>query len=238
MKTNQGDFRIKKDPLSITISLVYNLNLLEENKEYNINELKFITNLDNHWVTIQKYLNIFNIIQKYCPKIKLEDSKLRITKSKVYRKLTEKEKLILFLFNNQALDQDSAVNLPENFERSNISQSINYLFKKTNKDKYYLTKSGLELYRYFKKDLSDLIYNNKDIDDIFGKTEELLKSETDLSSRIVRITSEFPLHLDKPELVSILHYETSAPITLKGTNLIKRDDSTGSKLEIASLIYK
>ena len=41
--------KIKRDPLSITISLIYNLNLLEENKEYNINEIKGLTDLKNEY---------------------------------------------------------------------------------------------------------------------------------------------------------------------------------------------
>ena len=37
---------MKKDPLSIMNSMILNLNLLEPHQEYNINELKFIKNLD------------------------------------------------------------------------------------------------------------------------------------------------------------------------------------------------
>ena len=165
--------KIKKDPLSIVISLIYNLNLLEENREYNINELKFITGLDNHWITIKKYLKIFKLIQNYCPQIELKGSKLRIINSKIYKRLGEKEKFILYLFNNHAISPDNAIEIPKEFDLSIISESINYLFKKTEENKFYLTESGLELYKYFKKDISDLIYNHKEIDEIFGERKKV-----------------------------------------------------------------
>jgi len=227
--------KIKKDPLSISISLIYNLNLLEENKEYNINELKFITNLENHWITIQKYLNIFNLIQKYCPKIELDGSKLRIIESKIYKRLTEKEKLILYLFNNQALNSDSAIILPEKTDLSDISESIDYLFKKTNDNKFYLTKSSLEFYRYFKKDLSDLIYNNRDIDEIFEKTEESSEGETGFT--LIQYQSE-EVHQYSVDVTVVLssNIETSVPLSISGMVLLERDDSSSSKLGLAQLI--
>lgn len=132
-------------------------------------------------------MNIFDLIQKYCPKIELDGSKLRIIKSEIYRRLSEKEKLILYLFNNQALTPECAKKLPENIDISLISESIGYLFKKTNDNNFYLTKSGLEFYRYFKKDLSDLIYNDKQISEVFGSIEEIYTSIEDTEERSVFI---------------------------------------------------
>ena len=43
---------MKKDPLNIIMSLIFNLNLLEENEIYNINEFKLLKNLEHHWLTI------------------------------------------------------------------------------------------------------------------------------------------------------------------------------------------
>ncbi|MFX1361361.1 MAG: hypothetical protein ACFFDL_15750 [Promethearchaeota archaeon] len=154
--------------------------------------MKFITELENHWITIQKYLNIFDLTQKYCPKIELDGSKLRVIKSEIYRRLSEKEKLILYLFNNQALTPESAKKLPENIDASLISKSIGYLFKKINDDNFYLTKSGLEFYRYFKENLSDLIYNDKDISEVFGSIEEIYTSsqETEESFNLAKVFLE------------------------------------------------
>jgi len=226
--------KIKRDPLSISISLIYNLNLLEEDEEYNINELKFITDLENHWITIQKYLKIFNLIQKYCPKIELDGSKLRIIKSEIYRRLTEKEKLILYLFNNRALNSDNTIKLPETIDISLISESINYLFKKTDDNKFYLTKTGLEFYKYYKKDLSDLIYNNKDIDEIFEKTEESSKGEAGFT--LIQYPSEEVHQYSVDVTVAFFsNIETSVPLSISGMDLLERDDSSSSKLGLAQL---
>jgi len=208
--------KIKKDPLTIAISLIYNLNLLEEEKDYNIHELKFITTLENHWITIQKYLQMFNLIQRYCPKIELNGSKLRIIKSEIYRRLSNKEKFILHLYNNQAKDSEHAVNLSIDFDISSISNSIGYLYKKTEDNKFYLTKSGLEMYRYLKKDLSDLIYNNKEIDEVFGTSEELILTESE----------------SKPEFDFIRPVEEDKEEMLVNTIFYINDDSSSSTLDI------
>ena len=221
-------YKIKKDPLSIAISLVYNLNLLEEEKDYNINELKFITTIENHWITIQKYLTMFNIIQRYCPKIELKGSKLRITKSEIYRRLNDKEKLVLYLYNNQAIDLEHAVNLPIDFNISFISNSIGYLYKKTEDNKLYLTKSGLEIYRYLKKDLSDLIYNNKEIDEIFGTSEELGLFESQTESTQESIFVEYGRGS------TIIAYQSEQEI-LVPTYFSLEDDSSSSKSEISRI---
>ena len=216
--------KIKKDPLSIAISLIYNLNLLEEEKDYNIHKLKFITTLENHWITIQKYLTMFNLIQRYCPKIELNGSKLRIIKSEIYRRLNDKEKFILHLYNNQAKDPEHAISI--NFDISSISNSIGYLYKKTEDNKLYLTESGLEIYRYLKKDLSDLIYNNKEIDEIFGTSEELRLSESKSESTQESIFVQYGrgyMIMASPNEQEIL---VEAQYSLE-------DDSSNSKFEIS-----
>jgi len=165
---------IKKEPINISISLIVSLNLLEENKEYNINEIKTLKNLGHHWITINKYLKIFNFINKYCPKLELNGSRLRIIYSKIYHRLSEKEKFILYLYNNQAFDEKSAVDFIKDLNLEQIEESLNYLFKKTQNSRFYLTESGINKYRLIEQNLSDLIYNEKEINEIFGKPELLL----------------------------------------------------------------
>ncbi len=158
---------MKKDPFDIIISIIYSLNLLEENREYNINELKSITVLDRHWLTIQKYLKIIEKIQKYCPNIEFDDSKLIINDSKIYKRFSEKEKFIIYLFNQGALNSENAVPIHDDIDFSEISGSINYLYNKTEDNRFYLKESGLNIYRLIKQNLSDLIFNDKKIDDVF-----------------------------------------------------------------------
>ncbi len=164
---------IKQDPINIAISLIFNLNLLEENKEYNINEVKSLKNLGHHWITIKKYLKICNLINKYCPKFELYGSRFRITNSKIYQRLSEKEKFILFLFNNQAFDEDSAMDFSVSLNKSGLDDSIDYLYKKTESNKFYLTKSGINKYKLIEQNLTELIYNEKKIDEVFEKSENL-----------------------------------------------------------------
>ncbi len=164
-------FEITKDPLNITMSLILNLNLLEEDKEYNINEIKSLKNIDRHWITIQKYFTIFNLIQNYCPKIQINGSKFKIIESEIYNRLNDKEKFIMHLTNKKAFNPDSAIKIPHNINLPKISKSIGFLFKKTDDNRFYITKSGLNIYASLKQSISDLIYNEKDIDNVFSRDE-------------------------------------------------------------------
>ena len=94
---------MKKDPLSIINTMVLNLNLLEPSQHYNINELKFLKDLDLHWITIKKYLHIISLIQNYAPLIEIKDSKFKIINSDIYNRINDKEKCILSLFNRKAM---------------------------------------------------------------------------------------------------------------------------------------
>ncbi|MGV9174238.1 MAG: hypothetical protein ACOC35_16950, partial [Promethearchaeia archaeon] len=134
---------MKKDPLGIATSLVYHLNLLREDVEYNINELKNLRNIENHWKTIQKYLKMFNIIKKSCPQFELNDSKLTIKESELYSRLNPKERLILYLYNEGAKNAKTAVEIPNEFRTEEIGESEGYLYKHTEKNRFHLTKSGL-----------------------------------------------------------------------------------------------
>jgi len=159
---------MNKDPLSIVISLIFNLNLLEENKEYNINEIKQIPSIENHWITIKKYLKMFRLIQEYCPKLDLEDSKITIFHSQIYRKLSPKEKTIVYLFINNALTSEGSINLPE-YHRHNIEETINYLVNKDENERFYLSKSGLDIIKSITRRLNDLLYNQKEINEVFTR---------------------------------------------------------------------
>lgn len=159
---------MKRDPLDLTISLLFNINLLEKDETYNISELKNLRNLDFHWNTISKYLKMFKIIQDYCPKFEILDSKLHIINTKLYDRLNNKERFILYLFNRGAISRDKAIEISTKFPRSKeIQQSIGLLYEKIDSGKYYLNKAGLDIYRSIKQNLADLIFNEKKIDEIF-----------------------------------------------------------------------
>lgn len=154
------------DPLSITLSLIISTNLLEDNKSYNINEIKSLPNIERHWKTIKKYYKIFHLVQKYCPNINMIDSKIRVIKSEIYSRLNLKEKAVLFLFNKKALNEESATILPDRFKEK-INDSLDYIFKKTRNNNYYLTNVGIDIYKSIYQDFSDLIFNNKDINEVY-----------------------------------------------------------------------
>ncbi|MHA1650389.1 MAG: hypothetical protein ACTSYB_09350, partial [Candidatus Helarchaeota archaeon] len=162
---------MKKDPLGIIISLIYNLNLLEEGATYNINQLQSLKNFKLHWVTIHKYLKIITLIQKYAPNIKLKNSKVSIIYSPIYQHLTLKEKFIIHLFNKRAFDPKTAVIIPPKFRCQEIYDSVGYLYQKTRYGKYYLNEAGIEVFNSIKISLSNLIFNEKEINEIFFNKE-------------------------------------------------------------------
>lgn len=163
---------MKRDPLNIALSLIYNLNLIEENRELNINNFKSLRDIANHWNTIKKYLKIFQLVQKYCPDFEISDSKIKVVYSEIYNRLSVKEKLILYLMNNDAFSEESAVQIGENINEPDILGSIGYLYERTENGKYYLRKSGIDKYKLIEQNLSDLIYNEKEIDEVFEPEEK------------------------------------------------------------------
>lgn len=136
-----------------------------------INALRSLPKMERHWITIKKYLKIIQLIQKYSPQIELEDSKFKITKSKIYKRFNIKEQLILFLFNNHALNKEHSIDIPSKYKNREIRESIGYLFNKNENDTYYLSNSGIDVFKSISSDLTDLIYNNKEIGNIFPEEE-------------------------------------------------------------------
>lgn len=177
---------MKKDPLSIINSMILNLNLLEPYQKYNINELKFIKDLDMHWITIKKYLKIISLVQDYAPLLDIEDSKFTIINSDIFNHLNDKEKYVIALFNRKAMNQDSAIVIPIEFCNT-INESIGYLFEKTSDNRFYLNEVGLDLYKSIKQDILDLIYEEKSIGEVFFENEEVFDNFDDLNE-------EFEIH--------------------------------------------
>ena len=173
---------MKRDPLNIALSLIYNLNLIEENRELNINNFKSLRDIANHWNTIKKYLKIFQLVQKYCPDFEICDSKIKVVYSEIYNRISVKEKLILYLMNNDAFSEESAVQIGENFNETDILDSIDYLYQRTENEKYYLRKSGIDKYKLIEQSLADLIFNEKEIDDVFGQEDLDYGEKSDLST--------------------------------------------------------
>jgi len=150
---------MKKDPMGIVLGLLTRLNLLEENREYNINELKEEFNL--HWATTNKYIKIAELIQKYCPIFEVNGAKVKINKSKFQRILTEKEKFVLYLFNEDALDKNNAIAIDKRYDNEEIKESIGYLYNK-DMNKFYLTEAGKSIFRSLNDAITDIIFNDKE----------------------------------------------------------------------------
>ncbi len=75
-------------------------------------------------------------------------------------------------FNKKALNEKNAIDIPERFAlNGDIKKSVDILFQKTEKNKYFLTKSGINIYQSIHEDLTDLIYNEKKINEIFSSNE-------------------------------------------------------------------
>ena len=90
-------------------------------------------------------------------------------KFKLVKGLPTTERYVITVF-----DEKSAVDFIKDLNLEQIEESLNYLFKKTQNSRFYLTESGINKYRLIEQNLSDLIYNEKEINEIFGKPELLL----------------------------------------------------------------
>lgn len=155
---------MNKDPLQITTDLILNLNLISEGEEFNINSFKEMRNIKSHWITIERYLKLFNVVQKYCPDFTFEDSNFTILESKMQRNLNEKEKFILYLFNQGALNEEKAIELEEDYFNEDILESKGYLFDITENNKCFLNEAGIDLYRSIHHRITEIIINKKDIE--------------------------------------------------------------------------
>ncbi len=115
-----------------------------------------------HWTTTNKYIKIAELFQNYCPIIEVIGSKVKINKSKFQRTLTEKEKFVLYLFNEGAIDKKSAVEIHLRYDNDEIKESIGYLYSKSD-NKYYLTDAGKSVFRALKDVITEIIFNEKEI---------------------------------------------------------------------------
>jgi len=173
------------------------LNLLREDYEYNINNFKELRNVELHWSTIQKYFKIVTLIRKYFPKIQLNDSKFLIKSAPLYNLLNEKEKFIIYLINNKGLNIDNAVDIPDIFKTLIISESINYLYMKTEDNKYYLVSSGVDVYKSIMRKFSHIIFNNLEVE---GQLN--VKKEFDLE-KFPRVAKIYARKLIYAKMISI-----------------------------------
>ncbi|MBD3342556.1 MAG: hypothetical protein GF353_25880 [Candidatus Lokiarchaeota archaeon] len=167
---------------------------------------------------MRKYLKIFYLIKKYCPEFKLNESRIKIIKSKVQRRLDEKEKLILYLFHEGAKNESSAVAIDKYFNFEDIKSSTNYLYKRRNDKKYYLTESGLNIYRLILNNLTELIYTDKEIDDIFELDSKIKDNFSKRVENQIDNTSQFE---DSEQIEStaereVYHYQQNISETSNG----------------------
>lgn len=146
--------------MEIIISIVHNLNLLMENKEYNINEFKENCNLDLHWQTVKRYLKIISIVQKSSPQIILNDSNFQILFSKFYKSFSDKERFVIYLHQRDAINESNAAEVSEDFKVSSIEDSIGNLYKCVG-DRFYLTEMGMELFDAINSQISKRILKDK-----------------------------------------------------------------------------
>ena len=166
---------MKKDPLVTMMTLLHNLSLLEADIELNIHQFKKLFHSDLHWVTIQKYLKIINLVQKYSPEIELNDSILNIKEPKIHNHLSTKEQLVTYLYLSNALDDKTAIPLPEKFQQEEVFDSVGRLYKKTKDHHYFLKPLGIEFYNNLNSMISETILDEKEIEEVFEYTPITIK---------------------------------------------------------------
>lgn len=172
---------MKKNPMEIMISIVHNLNLLMEHKEYNINEFKENCNLNLHWQTIKRYLKIISIVKRSSPQVILNDSKFQILFSKFYKSFSDKERFVIYLHQSNAINEDNAVEISEDFNVSSIEDSIGNLYNRVG-DRFYLTEMGIELFDAINSQISKkILKGDPDFREIEGQTYSTSTEDIPLS---------------------------------------------------------
>ena len=193
---------------SIIGSLLHFLNLLEENIEYNVKDLNTVKFSDLPWQEAKIYLvksllikegkavfidddeNInkeyTRLIKNYMPDFKfIGDSTFKIINSPIYRRFDDVQKALIYLWNKIADNEKSAVPLPKRFQTPLFKKKIGHMYFYTpNKKRYYYKPEGGKIIAYLKHDLSELINEEKKIEDginpYYGLSKEgslIFKSE-------------------------------------------------------------
>lgn len=190
---------MKRNPQDIILILSHTLNNLNFREKYNINNIRDRTKL--HWKTAHRYINLIAFIQEYIPEIEIENKSnsnltFKIKKfCKFLQKYEENEKILIFLFVNQAFDIKSSQKISS--ENSTLIPKLEEIgLIKNNNSQFYLTETGIKLAYELMNDFLDGIDNKmlKSAD----KLKEILDKEkhehlSDILNSAYRKTSQSTL---------------------------------------------
>ncbi len=164
--------KMKKDPNLIFLLLGMTLNNLKLNNEYNFNELRKKVGI--HWITLKKYANLVVFIQKYFPKIDVNNKRNTIKINEISERINEfdpLEKQLLIFYLSKAFDEKSALNLEfyddEQLNSINILKEIGFIKEYNNKA--YLSLEG--------RNMGYIL-----ISDIYNEMEKIILVKSDQKS--------------------------------------------------------
>lgn len=212
---------MKKKPSMIFSILLNTLNDLNLKDEYSVNEISEKSGL--HWKTTNEYIGILFNIMRFAPKIKLNDvnGKIIIKKhSSYYEELTNSQKILMYLFENKAFNEETAISISnfehlENFGIYTEDLILKEQISKINElDKYYILKSGEKIAHSILSKITKKIYS---------KNEGIPPSEGELefsNTKIDKLNKKIDLLIEKFDL-AYNQNDNSQKLTLENNSYLK-----------------
>ena len=138
---------MKRKPIQITAGLINAMNSYNKDHKYSINEVHELTGY--HWNTVKDYVKLIILIEKFAPKLKIDEksNEIIIAKQSPYLKnFSILEQLILYLFICKAFNEESAINkhkiLLSDKSTLNINDEFKEFIKDTSNGALYLSLKG------------------------------------------------------------------------------------------------
>lgn len=86
-------------------------------------------------------------------------------------------KAIFILGVNSAISSESAIELPKEIIDENFELSIDRVYKKTSRNKYFLTEWGSSLFDSEKEFIGEILFNNKTMKEVYEEEANYLRKE-------------------------------------------------------------
>ncbi len=226
---------MRRDPLSIVSILIQTLESLNENTDYNFNEVSNRSNL--HWETVKKYIFLIKHIQNLAPIIEIESNKFRLMKKVKDQSLNIQTKLLLSLFYSKAFHEETAINIV-NQDKSLIKNLIDNEFIQETNNKFFLTDSGKRTaFRFYKKNrdsiYQDFLQLQSNLPPEPVSTTEKLEEKVEELSKKCQVIDNLSSKIERLE--NIIQNTLPSPTGVKPSPKInepKTDDARSSLLPI------
>jgi len=138
---------MKRKPIQITAGLINAISSFNKGQKYSINEVHELTGY--HWNTVKDYVKLIILIEKFAPKLKIDEKSNEIIiakQSPYFKNFSVLEQLILYLFICKAFNKEYAIKknkiLLNDQSTLNINDGFKEFIKNTSNGALYLTLKG------------------------------------------------------------------------------------------------